>query len=87
MAYFAEITEVSGRISVVGASGSSELNPAEQVWQLQRDGNLANRCYESYNGIIDPCCDAWDKCTQTLVAVGSLRMRNWAKLAPFQPIL
>jgi transposase len=63
MAYFAEITKVSGRISVVGASGSCELNPAEQVWQLLRDHNLANRCYESYEDIIDPCCDAGNKCT------------------------
>jgi hypothetical protein len=87
MAYFAEITAVFERISVVGASGSLELNPAEQVWQLLRHHNLANRCYESYDNIIDPCCDAWNQCTQTPAAVGSLCTRNWADLAPIQPIL
>jgi transposase len=70
------------RISVVDASGSLELNPAEQVWQLLRHHNLANRCYESYDNIIDPCCDAWNQCTQTPAAVGSLCTRNWADLAP-----
>jgi transposase len=44
-------------------AGSPELNPAEQVWQQLRDRNLANRCYDSYEHIVDTCCEAWNKFT------------------------
>jgi hypothetical protein len=86
-AYYAEITAVSERISVVRANGVPELNPAEQVSQLLRDRNLASRCYDSYDSIIDLCCEAWNKFTQIPDAVGSLCTRNWADLAPVQSIL
>jgi transposase len=36
-------------------TGSPELNSAEQVWQRLRDRNLANRCFDSYDQIIDAC--------------------------------
>ena len=45
-------------------AGSPELNPAEQVWQQLRDRDLANRCYDSYEHIVDACCEAWNKFTQ-----------------------
>jgi transposase len=63
-------------------AGSPELNPAEQVWQQLRDRSLANRCYESYEQIIDACCDAWNKFTQIPGAIRSLCSRNWACLTP-----
>lgn len=44
-------------------AGSPELNPAEQVWQQLRDRSLANRCSDSYEDIIDACCEAWNKFT------------------------
>ena len=34
---------------------SPELNPTEQVWQVLRDRYLANRCFESYDHIIESC--------------------------------
>jgi hypothetical protein len=86
-AYYAEITAVSEGISVVRANGAPELNPAEQVSQLLRDRNLANRCYDSYYDIINPCCEAWNKFTQIPDAVGSLCTRNRAKMAPVHAIL
>ena len=45
-------------------AGSPELNPAEQVWQQLRDRDLANRCYDRYDHIVDACCEAWNKFTQ-----------------------
>jgi hypothetical protein len=39
-------------------AGSPELNPTEQVWQQLRDRSLANRCYDSYEQIVEACCDA-----------------------------
>jgi transposase len=63
-------------------AGSPELNPAEQVWQQLRDRSLANRCYDSYDDIIDACCEAWNKFTQIPNAIRSLCTRNWANLTP-----
>ena len=62
-------------------AGSPELNPAEQVWQQLRDRDLANRCYDSYEHIVDTCCAAWNKFTQIPGATRSLCPRNWANLA------
>jgi transposase len=61
-------------------AASPELNPAEQVWQQLRDRDLANRCYDSYEHIVDACCEAWNKFTQIPGAIRSLCKRNWANL-------
>ena len=42
---------------------SPELNPTEQVWQALRDRYLANRCFDSYEQILDCCCDVWNAFT------------------------
>jgi transposase len=63
-------------------AGSPKLNPAEQVWQQLRDRSLANRCYGSYEHIIDACCEASNKFIQIPNAIRPLCMRNWANLAP-----
>ena len=38
-----------------------ELNPVKNIWQFIRDNWLSNRIFESYNEIVDHCCDAWNK--------------------------
>ena len=63
-------------------AGSPELNPAEQVWQQLRVSSLANRCYDSYEQIVDTCCDAWNKFTQIPGAIRSLCSLSWAGLTP-----
>ncbi|MCP4987478.1 MAG: hypothetical protein GY928_15905 [Colwellia sp.] len=40
---------------------SPELNPIEQVWRWIRQNELANRCFENYNDIIEQCCRAWNR--------------------------
>ena len=63
-------------------AGSPELNPAEQVWQQLRDRSMANPCYDSYEQIINACCDALNKFTQIPGAIRSLCSRSWACLTP-----
>ncbi len=53
-------------------AASPELNPAEQVWQVLRDRYLGNRCFDSYEHILDSCCDAWNAFTSTACAVRQL---------------
>jgi transposase len=57
------------------------LNPAEQVWQQLRDRDLANRCYDSDEHIVDACCQAWNKFIQIPGVIRSLCTRRWANLA------
>jgi DDE superfamily endonuclease len=40
---------------------SSELNPQENVWRFLRDNWLSNRIFESFDDIVDHCCDAGNK--------------------------
>lgn len=61
-------------------AGSPELNPAEQVWQQLRERSLANRCYGSYDDIVNACCEAWNKYTQIPGAIRSLCTRSWTSL-------
>jgi transposase len=61
-------------------TSSPELNPTEQVWQQLRDRSLANRCYDSYEQIVDVCCDAWNAFIQIPGAIRSLCTRAWANL-------
>jgi hypothetical protein len=54
--------------------------PTEKVWQQLRDRSLANRCYYSYEQIVDVCCDAWNAFTQIPGVIRSLCTRAWANL-------
>ena len=48
-------------------AGSPALNLAEQVWQQMPERSLANRRYDSYDDIVDACCDGWNKFPRSLV--------------------
>ena len=37
-----------------------ELNPIENVWEFLRGNQLSNRIYDTYEAILDACCDAWN---------------------------
>lgn len=38
---------------------SPELDPVENVWVNLRGNKLGNRVFESYDALVDACCDAW----------------------------
>ncbi len=59
---------------------SPELNPTEQVWQVLRDRYLANRCFGSYDDIVDCCCEAWNSFTLEKGNVKNLCSREWAEI-------
>lgn len=59
-------------------AASPELNPTEQVWQCLRDRDLANRCFEDYDQIVEACTEAWNKFIRTVGAVKRLCSRQWA---------
>ena len=60
-------------------AASPELNPTEQVWQVLRDRYLANRCFASYDHIVEGCCDDWTAFTSKEGAIQQVCSRDWVK--------
>ena len=58
-----------------------ELNPVENVWEYLRKNNLAIRIYETYNAIVDACCEAWNDLIATPNRISSIATREWANVS------
>ena len=59
---------------------SPELNPVEQIWQWLRQNELANKCFEGYEDIVNSCCDAWNNFVSDSERVKGMCMRGWMNL-------
>lgn len=57
---------------------SPELNPVENVWQYLRQNRLSNRVFDSYEAIVDACCEAWNALTAEKGRIQSIATRPWA---------
>jgi hypothetical protein len=58
-----------------------ELNPVENVWQFLRANKLANRLYDTYQAIVDACCQAWSDFIKAPRLVKSITARSWAHMS------
>jgi putative transposase len=61
---------------------SPELNPVENIWEFLRANLLSLRVWDSYEAIIEACCEAWNKLMQMPERITSLTKRSWAKPVP-----
>ncbi|PMH73200.1 transposase [Vibrio cyclitrophicus] len=59
---------------------SPELNPIEQVWSWLRQNEVANRCFENYDDIVETLCRAWNRFCEDKSRVISLCFRDWLRL-------
>ena len=57
---------------------SPELNPMENIWQFMRDNWLSNQIFKSYDDIVTPCCEAWNKLIDQPWTIMSIGRREWA---------
>ena len=57
---------------------SPELNPVENVWAYLRGNKLSNRVFDTYDDIVDACCNAWNWFTDQPDRITSLGSRKWA---------
>lgn len=55
-----------------------ELNPMENVWQFLRDNRLSNRIFQSYEDILDHCCDACNSLVDQQWRIMTIGIRHWA---------
>lgn len=56
-----------------------ELNPIENVWAYLRANKLAISVFDSYNDIVDRCCEAWNFFANDPEAVRSITTREYAR--------
>ena len=55
-----------------------ELNPAENVWEYLRDNILSMRIWNTYEAIVDTCCQAWNFLMARPEVITSIGSRDWA---------
>ena len=58
---------------------SPELNPQENIWQYLRQNHLSNRVFDTYDAIVDACCNAWNSLVAMPERIASIATRSWAK--------
>ena len=58
---------------------SPELNPVENIWEFLRANKLGNQVFETYDAIVDQCCDAWNWLVATPGRIRDLAHRSWVK--------
>jgi hypothetical protein len=56
---------------------SPELNAQENVWEYLRHNFLAGRIFETYDDVVDTCCNAWNSLTSEAGRITSIASRDW----------
>lgn len=59
---------------------SPELNPTENIWQYLRQTWLSNRVFETFETIVDACCQAWNRLLAETGRIVTIATRTWAKI-------
>jgi hypothetical protein len=57
-----------------------ELNPVENVWEFLRANQLSNRVFDTYDAILDACCDTWNALIADPQRIASITQREWAQV-------
>ena len=57
-----------------------ELNPVENVWEYLRQNWLSHRVWDSYDAIVQACCDAWNMLMRMPERIASITTRAWAQV-------
>ena len=57
---------------------ASRLKPVENVWQFLRQDFLSNRVFDTYDAIVDACCEAWNALVAAPDRIRTIASRDWA---------
>ena len=57
-----------------------ELNPMENVWEYLRANKLSMAVWDSYDAIVEACCNAWNWLIADPQRVVSITQRKWAQV-------
>jgi transposase len=59
---------------------ASELNSTENIWEYLRANSLSNCVWDTYEAILDACCDAWNALAARPQLITSIGTRSWAQV-------
>jgi DDE superfamily endonuclease len=57
-----------------------ELNPVENIWAYLRGNAFSHQVWETYEDILDACCDAWNALMRAPEIIRSIATREWAQV-------
>lgn len=57
---------------------SPKLNPVENIWLFLRHNFLAHSFFETYDAIVEACCNAWNKLQAFPGKFRSIATKKWA---------
>ena len=57
-----------------------ELNPLENIWEYLRGNAFGHQVWETYEAILDACCNAWNTITNRPDLIRSIGKREWAEV-------
>ena len=57
-----------------------ELNSVENIWEYLRGNFLSHCVWDTYEAILDTCCDAWNALMAQSEIITSIGTRNWAQV-------
>jgi hypothetical protein len=53
---------------------------AQDMWDYLRSNFLSHCVWDSYEAILDPCCDAWNALMVKSEVIASIGTRDWAQV-------
>ena len=59
----------------------TRVNPVENVWEYLRKNSLAVRVYDTYDDIVEACCNAWTDLLAIPAGLLSITRRRWATVS------
>ena len=57
-----------------------ELNSVENIWDYLRSNFLSRCVWDTYEAILDACCDAWNALIAKSEVIASIGTRDWAQV-------
>jgi nitroreductase len=57
-----------------------ELNSVETIWEYLRSNWLSHRVWDTYEAILDACCEAWNALMAKSEVITSIGTRDWAQV-------
>ncbi len=62
------------------AAYAPELNPLENIWAYLRGNAFGHQVWETYEAILDACCNAWNSLTKIPELIKSIARRTWSEV-------
>ena len=56
------------------------LNSVENIWDYLRSNFLSHCVWDTYEAILDACCDAWNALIAKSEVIASIGTRDWAQV-------